>query len=136
MTFNDATIKRFVSIIKTKIHELENTIEQKLFSHPLLENFNSRSLTIDSIKKYIKKEVKEAKSLLKGVMISTYKADDNIDKLSKFWMPDGKTPNADNQKKLAAELAKEGTAEDELPTVINFPEFKPLRAELVKALGL
>ena len=65
MTFNDATIKRFVSIIKTKIHELENTIEQKLFSHPLLENFNSRSLTIDSIKKYIKKEVKEAKSVTK-----------------------------------------------------------------------
>lgn len=65
MTFNDATIKRFVSIIKTKIRELENTIEQKLYSHPLLENFNSRSLTIESIKKYIKKEVKETKSLTK-----------------------------------------------------------------------
>jgi hypothetical protein len=62
---NDATIKRFVSIIKTKIHELENTIEQKLFSHPLLENFTSRNLTIESIKRYIKKEVKETKSLTK-----------------------------------------------------------------------
>lgn len=81
-------------------------------------------------------ETKEAKSLLKGVMIATYEADENIDKLSKFWMPDGKTADSENQKKIVAELAKKGIPEDELPTVINFPEFKPLRAELVKALGL
>ena len=81
-------------------------------------------------------ETKEARYLFKGVMISTYEDDANADKLSKFWMPDGKTPKADNQEKLNAELAKRGIPEDELPTVISFPEFKPLRAELVKALGL
>jgi hypothetical protein len=63
LSFNDATIKRFVSIIKTKIQELENTVAQKLYAHPLLEDFNLRYLTTEGIKKYISKEVKHSKHL-------------------------------------------------------------------------
>ncbi len=63
LSFNDATIKRFVSIIKTKIQELENTIAQKLYAHPLLEDLNLRHLTTEGIKKYISKEVKHSKHL-------------------------------------------------------------------------
>ena len=63
LSFNDATIKRFVSIIKTKIQELENTIAQKLYAHPLLEDLSLRHLTTESIKKYISKEVKHSKHL-------------------------------------------------------------------------
>lgn len=63
LSFNDATIKRFVSIIKTKIQELENTVAQKLYAHPLLEDLNLRHLTTESIKKYISKEVKHSKHL-------------------------------------------------------------------------
>lgn len=60
-TFNDSTIKRFIAVIKTKIRELEDTISMKLYSHPLFEDFNSRNLTIESIRKHIKKEVKYIK---------------------------------------------------------------------------
>jgi hypothetical protein len=81
-------------------------------------------------------ETKEAKALLAGVMIATFEEDPNRDKLAKFWMPDGKTVDKTNQKKIADELAKKGIPEDEIPTVINFPEFKALRGELVKTLGL
>jgi hypothetical protein len=63
LSFNDATIKRFVSIIKTKIQELENTVAQKLYAHPLLEDLNLRHLTTEGIKKYISKEVKHSKHL-------------------------------------------------------------------------
>jgi hypothetical protein len=63
LSFNDATIKRFVTIIKTKIQELENTVAQKLYAHPLLEDLNLRHLTTESIKKYISKEVKHSKHL-------------------------------------------------------------------------
>lgn len=63
LSFNDATIKRFVSIIKTKIQELENTIAQKLYAHPLLEDLSLRHLTTEGIKKYISKEVKHSKHL-------------------------------------------------------------------------
>ena len=63
LSFNDATIKRFVSIIKTKIQELENTVAQKLYAHPLLEDLSLRHLTTESIKKYISKEVKHSKHL-------------------------------------------------------------------------
>jgi hypothetical protein len=63
LSFNDATIKRFVSIIKTKIQELENTVAQKLYAHPLLEDLSLRHLTTEGIKKYISKEVKHSKHL-------------------------------------------------------------------------
>lgn len=63
LSFNDATIKRFVSIIKTKIQELENTVAQKLYARPLLEDLSLRHLTTESIKKYISKEVKHSKHL-------------------------------------------------------------------------
>lgn len=59
--FNDETIKRFVSIIKSKINELENTISQKLYSHPLFEEFNVRNVTADAIESFIRKEVKSIK---------------------------------------------------------------------------
>ena len=63
LSFNDSTIKRFVSIIKTKIQELENTIAQKLYAHPLLEDLNLRHLTTEAVKKYISKEIKHRKHL-------------------------------------------------------------------------
>jgi hypothetical protein len=63
LSFNDSTIKRFVSIIKTKIQELEHAIAQKLYTHPLLEDFNLRNLTTEGIKKYVSKEVKHTKHL-------------------------------------------------------------------------
>ena len=69
LSFNDATIKRFVSIIKTKIQELENTISQKLYAHPLLEDLSLRQLTTEGIKKYISKEVKHSKHLTNSCAI-------------------------------------------------------------------
>ncbi len=59
--FNDSSIKRFVSIIKTKIKDLENTIAQKLYEHPLFEDFNSRSIGLEQVTKYIKEVVTIAK---------------------------------------------------------------------------
>ena len=69
LSFNDATIKRFVSIIKTKIQELENTVAQKLYAHPLLEDLSLRQLTTEGIKKYISKEVKHSKHLTNSCAI-------------------------------------------------------------------
>ena len=69
LSFNDATIKRFVSIIKTKIQELENTVAQKLYAHPLLEDLGLRQLTTEGIKKYISKEVKHSKHLTNSCAI-------------------------------------------------------------------
>ena len=69
LSFNDATIRRFVSIIKTKIQELENTVAQKLYAHPLLEDLGLRQLTTEGIKKYISKEVKHSKHLTNSCAI-------------------------------------------------------------------
>jgi hypothetical protein len=59
VSFNDSSIKRFISIIKAKIRDLEQTIASRLFSHPLLEDYQGKNVNPDHIKKYIDKIVKE-----------------------------------------------------------------------------
>ena len=59
VNFNDSSIKRFVSILKNKIRELEQTIANRLFSHPLLEDYSGKNISTESIKKYVDKIVKE-----------------------------------------------------------------------------
>lgn len=67
VSFSDKTIKRFVSIIKTKIKDLENMIASRLFSHPLLESYPGRNLNPDSLKKYVEKVIKDNRSITQVV---------------------------------------------------------------------
>ncbi|MDZ4726407.1 MAG: hypothetical protein SH817_09630 [Leptospira sp.] len=69
VSFNDKTIKRFVSIIKTKIKELEMMISRRLFSHPLLESYPGRSLSPESLRKYVEKIVNDNRSITKVIQI-------------------------------------------------------------------
>ncbi len=65
VSFNESSIQRFVSIIKSKIRDLEQTIASRLFSHPLLEDYTGKKDNPESINKYIDKIVKENKFLTK-----------------------------------------------------------------------
>jgi len=80
VSFNDSTIKRFVSILKNKIRDLEQTIANRLFSHPLLEDYQGKNVNADSIKKYIEKIVKENQHISNAFA----KEVENLEKNPKF----------------------------------------------------
>jgi hypothetical protein len=61
INFNDSTIKRFVTVLKTKIKQLEETIKEKLYSHPIFNGFQAKTLDIENVNKHIKLVVKESK---------------------------------------------------------------------------
>lgn len=67
ISFNDSSIKRFISVIKTKIKELEDTISRKLYQHPLFEDFNTRAITKESVKRHISKEIKYTKKVTTNI---------------------------------------------------------------------
>lgn len=53
VSFHDTSIKRFVGIIKSKIRELEDSIRQRFFSHPLMADFSERKITKESLTSYL-----------------------------------------------------------------------------------
>jgi hypothetical protein len=59
LSLNDSSIKRFISIIKTKISELEKTIKQKTNNFPFMLMVNPKTLNTQIIDKHIRKELKE-----------------------------------------------------------------------------
>jgi hypothetical protein len=64
----------------------------------------------------------------------------NIEKLRKFWVPDGKVANADNEKRLLDWLKENGLNTPEkpimIPSFVNQPEYAKERAKAVKDLSL
>ncbi|MCG6146306.1 hypothetical protein LFX16_17575 [Leptospira bandrabouensis] len=55
VSFHDTSIKRFVGIIKSKIRELEDSIRQRFFSHPLMADFSEKKISKESLDKYLKR---------------------------------------------------------------------------------
>ncbi|XDD56103.1 hypothetical protein AB3N62_18620 [Leptospira sp. WS4.C2] len=55
VSFHDTSIKRFVGIIKSKIRELEDSIRQRFFSHPLMADFSERKITKETLTSYLKR---------------------------------------------------------------------------------
>ncbi len=66
VSFNESSIRRFVSILKTKIRELEQSINNRLFSHPLMEDFPGKTVNVQNLKKYLDKIVKDNQMLSKA----------------------------------------------------------------------
>ncbi len=60
-SLNDSSIKRFVSIIKTKIVELEKTIKQKAYNFPFMLQVNPKTLNNKIINDHITKEISSIK---------------------------------------------------------------------------
>lgn len=58
LSLNDSSIKRFVSIIKSKIADLEKTIKQKAYSFPFELNVNPKFLSPKIIQNHIKSQLK------------------------------------------------------------------------------
>jgi hypothetical protein len=83
-------------------------------------------------------ELKKNVDELNKLTTFTYQKDAAGDKLQAFWMPDGKTPDPNNTKRLMEEMAKRGlaTGPGRIANFITGKEFAPLRAEIAKALGL
>ncbi|ABZ96058.1 Conserved hypothetical protein [Leptospira biflexa serovar Patoc strain 'Patoc 1 (Ames)'] len=55
VSFHDTSIKRFVGIIKSKIRELEDSIKQRFFTHPLMADFPSSKITKETLDVYLKR---------------------------------------------------------------------------------
>lgn len=55
VSFHDTSIKRFVGIIKSKIRELEDSIRQRFFSHPLMADFSDKKITKETLNTYLKR---------------------------------------------------------------------------------
>lgn len=55
VSFHDTSIKRFVGIIKSKIRELEDSIKQRFFTHPLMADFPSSKITKEALDVYLKR---------------------------------------------------------------------------------
>lgn len=58
LSLNDSSIKRFVSIIKSKIADLEKTIKQKAYSFPFELTVNPKFLSPKIIQNHIKSQLK------------------------------------------------------------------------------
>lgn len=67
LSLNDSSIKRFVSIIKTKITELEKTIKQKTRNFPFELMVNPKTLNTQIIDKHIRKELREVTLINKDI---------------------------------------------------------------------
>lgn len=67
LSLNDSSIKRFVSIIKTKIAELEKTIKQTTLNFPFELMVNPKKLNAQIIDKHIRKELKEVTLINKDI---------------------------------------------------------------------
>lgn len=61
--------------------------------------------------------------------------DDNTQKLRKFWMPDGKNADKDNEKKLLDWMKSENLSVP-IPSFLNFPEYTQQREKAVKFLNI
>ncbi|EKJ85817.1 hypothetical protein CLV96_2973 [Leptospira meyeri] len=59
ISFHDSSIKRFVGIIKTKIRELEDSIRQRFFSHPLMSDFPEKKITKETLEIYLSRVKKD-----------------------------------------------------------------------------
>nr|WP_244242050.1 hypothetical protein [Leptospira kanakyensis] len=66
VSFHDTSIKRFVGIIKSKIRELEDSIRQRFFSHPLMADFTERKITKESLTTYLKRVKKDNQMVTKA----------------------------------------------------------------------
>ncbi|MCW7470946.1 hypothetical protein [Leptospira kanakyensis] len=66
VSFHDTSIKRFVGIIKSKIRELEDSIRQRFFSHPLMADFTERKITKESLTSYLKRVKKDNQMVTKA----------------------------------------------------------------------
>ena len=67
LSLNDSSIKRFVTIIKTKISDLEKTIKQKALNFPFEIMVNPKTLNAQMISKHIKMELKEITFINKDI---------------------------------------------------------------------
>ncbi|PJZ44229.1 hypothetical protein [Leptospira brenneri] len=59
VSFHDTSIKRFVGIIKSKIRELEDSIRQRFFSHPLMADFPEKKITKETLTAYLTRVKKD-----------------------------------------------------------------------------
>ncbi|TGM77674.1 hypothetical protein EHR01_08700 [Leptospira mtsangambouensis] len=59
ISFHDSSIKRFVGIIKSKIRELEDSIRQRFFSHPLMADFPEKKITKETLEVYLNRVKKD-----------------------------------------------------------------------------
>ncbi|MBM9590759.1 hypothetical protein JWG41_09910 [Leptospira sp. 201903075] len=66
VSFHDTSIKRFVGIIKSKIRELEDSIRQRFFSHPLMADFSERKITKESLTSYLIRVKKDNQMVTKA----------------------------------------------------------------------
>lgn len=55
ISFHDSSIQRFVKIIKSKISELEESIRQRFFSHPIMADYPSSRITKETLTNYLKR---------------------------------------------------------------------------------
>nr|WP_244245382.1 hypothetical protein [Leptospira kemamanensis] len=55
VSFHDTSIKRFVGIIKSKIRDLEDSIKQRFFSHPLMADYPASKITKETLDVYLKR---------------------------------------------------------------------------------
>ncbi|MCZ8343759.1 MAG: hypothetical protein O9301_12045 [Leptospira sp.] len=55
VSFHDSSIQRFVKIIKSKISELEESMRQRFFSHPIMADYPSNRITKDTLTNYLKR---------------------------------------------------------------------------------
>jgi hypothetical protein len=62
LSLNDSSIKRFVSIIKTKISELEKTMKQKAENFPFMLRINAKNLNSKLINQHISIELETVTS--------------------------------------------------------------------------
>lgn len=61
LSLNDSSIKRFVSIIKSKITELEKTIKEKTYNFPFMLHVNPKTLNNKIINDHINREISSIK---------------------------------------------------------------------------
>ncbi len=68
LSLTDTTIKRFVTVLKTKIKELEDTIYQKIVGLPFLNNLSFKNINQKNVFKAIQNQHKEITDLNKDLL--------------------------------------------------------------------
>jgi len=93
---------------------------------------------LNGIVKSAGEEIAANEKEISSIIQVTYLADDAGEKIEKFWLPDGKNINTDNQAKIMSCMAQNGlstSGSGKIATFIINAEFKELREKVVDCIN-
>lgn len=140
-----ALIAKMQSVRKSKLDLMRKAMTLSMTDYPLTqglsdvaEYYNAGSIVgaLQNIVSDAGAETKKAEASLAETITSKYKKDAASEIIRKFWMPDGKNINAENEAKLKAWMKENQLESASIPFFLYSEIYKDARAKAVTDLNL